>query len=126
MRAHLRNAFIATFLLLQLLLPLRFYACGDGYDERFSWRMFSPTRMVRCEYAFTADGRQLRLSERFHQAWLNLARRGRKDVIDGIAAKLCADKEIEKVTVRLKCESVAGITDLVSDGESDRCAKGAD
>ncbi len=38
---HAVNVFIALFLLVQLLLPLRYYLGSRGSDERFSWRMFS-------------------------------------------------------------------------------------
>src|SRR5690242_15394556 len=39
------NVFIALFLAYQLAMPLRYYLGGRGYDERFSWRMFSTLRM---------------------------------------------------------------------------------
>ena len=96
--------------------------CGRGYDERFSWRMFSPTRMVRCEYAFTANGRPVRLGQKFHQAWLNLVRRGRPDVVEGIVAKLCADKDTSAVTVRLECTKVDGNKQLVHEGDENLCS----
>ncbi len=124
MRGYLRNGFIAVFLGVQLLLPLRFYACGDGYDERYAWRMFSPTRMVRCNPQFTADGRPVQLGTRYHQAWLSLARRGRRDVLEGIAADLCADDSIQVVKLQMTCKLVDGSEDEVSRGAFDLCELG--
>ncbi len=44
---HLVSGFIALFLLLQLLLPLRYYLGGET-DERFCWRMFSSVVQRDC------------------------------------------------------------------------------
>jgi len=40
--------FIAGYLLIQVLLPLRYYF-GKSADERFAWRMFSYEGMHRCK-----------------------------------------------------------------------------
>lgn len=44
---HLVSGFIAIFLLLQLLMPLRYYLGGE-IDERFCWRMFSSVVQRDC------------------------------------------------------------------------------
>lgn len=40
------SGFIVVFLLIQVLVPLRYYLAGT--DERFCWRMFSSVSRQRC------------------------------------------------------------------------------
>ncbi|MAE67451.1 MAG: hypothetical protein CMJ18_24585 [Phycisphaeraceae bacterium] len=47
---HFVSGFIALFLLLQLLVPLRYYLGGET-DERFCWRMFSSVVQRDCRVA---------------------------------------------------------------------------
>jgi hypothetical protein len=103
--------FIHLFLIAQLALPLWYYAGRpDKNDERFAWRMFSSTRMIRCETQFTVgeDERLVRLFRTFHEAWVTIARRGRLEVIEAMAAKLCADHPGEPVRVRARCRLLDG------------------
>ena len=44
----IRNVFIVSFILFQVLVPLRYYFGGAEADERFSWRMFSSVGMRCC------------------------------------------------------------------------------
>jgi len=99
-----RGRFIAAFLLVQLLLPLLYYiARRDPHDERFAWRMFSPMRMAKCTPHFTVGGAPLSLYGNFHEAWIELAERGRFVVVEAMAAKLCHDHPGTPVDVTLDC-----------------------
>lgn len=99
-----RGRFILVFLLLQLLLPLRYYiAHRDPHDERFAWRMFSPMRMAKCEPTFVVGTAPLQLSGAFHEAWYELAARGRFSVVEAMGAELCRQHPNTPVVVTLKC-----------------------
>ncbi len=102
------DGFIAAFVLVQLLLPLLYYvARQDEHDERFAWRMFSPTRMTQCDVRFTADGAAVVPDRWFAQAWSQTAARGRRGVVEAMAAHLC--KKHEEVTARLSCTEIVAI-----------------
>ena len=102
-----RGRFIIAFLAIQLLLPLRYYvAHRDPHDERFAWRMFSPMRMARCQARFALDGKPLDLGTVFHEAWIELAERGRFVVIEAMADHLCKQHPGSAVNVSLDCKYV--------------------
>ena len=96
--------FILVFVLAQLLLPLHYYVGRrDPHDERFAWRMFSPMRMAKCTPAVTIDGAPLALASQFHEAWIELAERGRFVVLEAMGAKLCKDHPGADIEVALDC-----------------------
>ena len=100
-----RGRFIAVFVLVQLLLPLHYYfARKDPHDERFAWRMFSPMRMAKCRLGFTVDKQPVDLGTRFHEAWIEVAQRGRVSVIEAMAHKLCTANPGKPVDVTLDCQ----------------------
>ena len=102
-----RGRFIVAFLAIQLLLPLRYYvAHRDPHDERFAWRMFSPMRMARCQPHFAVDGKPLELGTVFHEAWVELAERGRFVVVEAMAEHVCKQHPGSSVTVSLDCKYV--------------------
>ncbi len=114
------GGFIAAFLALQLLLPLDYYlARRDTHDERFAWRMFSPTRMVHCELTMTIDDQQVNLNREFHEAWLALAARGRRTVIEAMGRRLCRRHQGAVVIARAECKPLAGTSYLM--GGFDLC-----
>ncbi|MBA3391604.1 MAG: hypothetical protein H0T89_03115 [Deltaproteobacteria bacterium] len=93
----------------QLLLPLHYYTVRrDPHDERFAWRMFSPMRMTRCTSQFTVNDAPVPLGGAFHEAWIEIASRGRFMVIEEMAAKLCNDRPGSSVRVKLTCTYVDG------------------
>jgi hypothetical protein len=99
-----RGRFILVFVVSQLLLPLHYYVGRrDPHDERFAWRMFSPMRMTKCAPSFAIDGKPLSLAGQFHEAWIELAERGRFVVVEAMGAKLCHDHPGSSVTVALDC-----------------------
>lgn len=93
---RLRSLIIWVFLAWNLAVPLRYYLGDDPFDERFAWRMFSPTRMVSCEVRLYDAARQpIDLSQQLHVAWINLLKRARLSVLDQVALKLCADQRAQ-------------------------------
>ncbi len=102
-----RGRFIAVFLLAQLALPLRYYvAHRDPHDERFAWRMFSPMRLAHCAPHFEVDNKAVNLGALFHEAWIELAKRGRFVVVEAMAARLCEQHPGARVVVSLDCTYV--------------------
>jgi hypothetical protein len=103
--------FICAYIAAQLIAPLWYYAgSGDKNDERFAWRMFSSVRMIECRVEFrTGPAHQpvQNLGSRFHEAWINLAKRGRIEVITAMAEALCAGGE-EDVRAELSCKTAGG------------------
>ena len=88
----------------QLLLPLHYYTVRrDIHDERFAWRMFSPMRMTTCAPAFFVDARPVDLYATVHDAWIEIAKRGRFVVIEAMGAELCAKHSGAAVRVSLTC-----------------------
>ena len=103
------HAFIAGFVAVQLLVPLHYYALRrDDHDERFAWRMFSSTRMLTCAVELRVDDRPVELTAQFHDAWVAIARRGRRAVIEAMAARLCRRHPGAAVTAFLTCTPVRG------------------
>ena len=101
--------FIAAFVTVQLALPLHYYLLRrDAHDERFAWRMFSPTRMVRCELTMTVDDQPVNLGREFHEAWLALAARGRRTVIEAMGQRLCRQHRGSVVVARAACTPLRG------------------
>ncbi|MBP8811733.1 MAG: hypothetical protein KBG48_30950 [Kofleriaceae bacterium] len=101
--------FVVGFIALQLVLPLHYYLVRrDRHDERFAWRMFSSTRMLRCAVEFRIDDRPVELAATFHDAWIALASRGRRVVIEAMGAKLCRAHPGSAVIARLRCTPVRG------------------
>ncbi|MBA3453124.1 MAG: hypothetical protein H0T42_08530 [Deltaproteobacteria bacterium] len=99
-----QGRFIAVFVLVQLLLPLHYYlARKDHHDERFAWRMFSPMRMARCATTVAIDDKPANLGGEFHEAWLEIASRGRFSVLEAMGARLCTKYPKSKVRLSIQC-----------------------
>jgi hypothetical protein len=119
------RAFIGAWLAVQVIGPMSYYVWRhDRHDERFAWRMFSPTRMLRCEQpggklAFTVDGTPVPLDRVFHEGWLEIAKRGRLVVLEEMGAKLCADHPGSQVVLDLDCVELDGTHERW--GGSDLC-----
>jgi hypothetical protein len=113
LRRKLENAFIACFLAFMLAMPLRYYMGGRGFDERFSWRMFSTIRMLECKAKVveTLEGggeRKVDLGREVQVAWVGLLERGRELVIAKLLARRCAEPDVREVRYGLRCESPDG------------------
>lgn len=99
-----RGRFILAFLAVQLVLPLRYYVANrDPHDERFAWRMFSPMRMARCVPTVQIAGKPASLGGEFHEAWLEIASRGRFGVIEAMGARLCQKYPDQEVRMSIAC-----------------------
>ena len=111
-RAWIR-AFFVGFLGLQLLIPATYYASPDPYDERFSWRMFSAVRVMRCQSEATettADGttRPIVLRQVIHQAWITNISRNRADVIRAFLERRCTEENVASVRLVNACIDASG------------------
>lgn len=112
-----RGPFIAVFVALQIFGPMHYY-CGrrDKHDERFAWRMFSPMRMLDCggragmkgHVRFTIDDRPAPLGAVFHEAWIEIANRGRIGVLERMGQRLCTLNPGKAVKVDLLCIDLDG------------------
>jgi hypothetical protein len=99
-----RGRFILVFVLSQLLLPLHYYVGRrDPHDERFAWRMFSPMRMAQCAPKVAIDGKPFQLGSEFHEAWVEIAQRGRFVVVEAMGERLCNEHPGSAVTISLDC-----------------------
>ena len=106
--ASWRGRAIAAFLLVQLAVPVTYYLRRDRHDERFSWRMFSPMRMAKCEPKAQVAGAPIALSATFHDAWIELAKRGRRSVLEAMGRRLCRDHAGQEVVLWLRCQYLDG------------------
>ena len=106
-----RGALITAFVLLQLLLPLRYYlGRQDQNDERFAWRMFSSKRMMTCSTTFLRNDVPVPMMRTSHEAWIAIANRGRVRVLERMAATLCADAPGADVRLAQTCTDLDGTT----------------
>ena len=112
--------FIALFLGVQIWLPLSYYVGDNHFDERFAWRMFSPTRMAQCKVTVTdhSDGqpKNIRLSKHLHIVWINLLKRARPAVIDAVASKLCGEAREVGRSPDIRIDLACGHPDSVTRG----------
>ena len=76
-------------------------------------------RMARCTIAFDRDGAPMPLGREFHEAWLELAARGRFEVVEAMGAALCRRYPDTRIEARLDCTYLGG--DRKSYGGYDIC-----
>ncbi len=121
---------IHLYLAIQLLAPAGYYLWRfDRYDERFAWRMFSSVRQSQCGAIgnfrappqFILDGQTVPLESEFHEAWVNLARRARPDVLVAIGERLCARHPGASVFLRYECRDLHGKIERFVPGTSNLC-----
>jgi len=108
----LANALILAFLAYQVAMPLRYYLNDLGYDERFSWRMFSTLRLQRCTVQVheTVGGVEqlLDLTKELQVAWIGMLERYRRPVIDKLLARRCAGEKVSRVLFTRSCTDTDG------------------
>ncbi len=109
-RFRASDGFIGFFLAIQLLLPLRYYLFDRGTDERFSWRMFSSTRLARCTFDLEADGEPIELRRTLGVSpyTVDLIPKGDPDVVLGFMRWWCERDRVTEVRYRNRCEHVDG------------------
>lgn len=111
---------------LQVIAAVGYYTWrSDPLDERFAWRMFSVQRLAQCKVTFRLGDPPQRadVGKVFHEAWVNIASRGRKEVIEKMAAHLCENNPSEPVTVVSRCR-VLGAERTLSSGSFNLCKTG--
>lgn len=102
-----RGRLIVAVVVSQLLIPLTYYTTRrDPHDERFAWRMFSPMRMAQCAPELRVDGKRVELAGEFHEAWIEIAKRGRFVVLEKMAARLCKKNPGKEVILKLECKYI--------------------
>ena len=117
-RAPLSFGLAAALLSLQFWLPLSYYLSDYPWDERFSWRMFSTVRSLSCQVQAwegvegagraqacpNGSGRcaPLRLTAELHMVWVNLLKRGRREVLRRFVEERCSKPEA-RLYVSLSC-----------------------
>jgi hypothetical protein len=110
----LENAFIAGFLALQIAMPLSYYLGGRGYDERFSWRMFSTLRLRDCTVRVLEQSREgappqpVALEQDVQASWVRLLERQRTAVIDKYLARRCRRGDVWQVEYVRTCQDTDG------------------
>jgi hypothetical protein len=110
------SLFILAFLGYQIAMPLRYYLAGGGYDERFSWRMFSSVRMQSCkasvedvhEAGDAPRTRDVNLPRELHVAWIRMLERGRPAVVDKLLQHRCGQEGVGGARYLLRCADPDG------------------
>jgi hypothetical protein len=112
---RLSNVFIAAFLAFQIAMPLRYYLGDRGYDERFSWRMFSTVRMQQCEMQISERGangnpafREVQVRHDIQAAWVNLLERVRMPVVEKYLERRCEQQHASEVSYTRRCTDTDG------------------
>lgn len=105
------SAFIAGFLLLQMLVPLRYHATGRGSDERFAWRFFSSVGLRRCQVRVdevVGGGgvvrlRAVDLPSELPSVWIGLLKSERPQVVAKFLRRRCEPAGVREVFYRRTC-----------------------
>lgn len=113
---RVENLIICAVLAFEILVPLSYYLGARGYDERFSWRMFSTLRLRDCKVHVTEtprDGggpRDVAIEKDVHVAWLRLLERVRTDVVDRYLRRRCDLGAVDEVEYVSTCRDTDGTT----------------
>lgn len=118
-RSPLYILLLVCFFIVQIWGALSYYQSENPWDERFSWRMFSTVRGLKCTFELferRVDGTEtcpddsrfrcssVHLSSRHHMVWVNLLARGRLSVLDRLAEHECAKQQGEPgFYARIRC-----------------------
>lgn len=109
------NVFIAVFLAFQIAMPLRYYLGDRGYDERFSWRMFSTVRLQQCEVKVAERSgsanetfRPVQVRRDIQAAWVALLERVRMPVVEKYLKRRCEQQQVKEVSYTRQCTNTDG------------------
>ena len=111
---RLANLFILAFLAYQVGMPLRYYLGERGYDERFSWRMFSTLRLQQCEMqvseaaAGSSQLEEVPVRSDVQVAWVSLLERVRKPVVEKYLQRRCERQRVARVVYTRSCTNTDG------------------
>ena len=119
-RERLTGLAIAAALAVNLLVPAAYYlGSGEGYDERFAWRMFSARRAETCavavvEHRGPAAGptrvARLDLTRTVHRAWQSALERRRPAVVEAFLGWRCEQGGggVDHVVLSTRCRTAGG------------------
>lgn len=103
---------VALALLVQVLIPLRYYFGDDEYDERFSWRMFSAVRIQQCDIraSETRSGRTepVRLMATVQAGWVTILRRNREAAMERYLEWRCEQPGVTRARLENQCRTPEG------------------
>jgi len=114
---------VLGFLSIQLGAPVSYYLSERTYDERFAWRMFSPTRMIKCQVRVQAwtdnEPTTIDLKREVAAPWISWMKRGHAHIVRGVGAHLCERRAPEtRITGDLVCELPDGERDVLMQSEA--------
>jgi hypothetical protein len=114
-RRRIENLIICAVLSFEILTPLSYYLGARGYDERFSWRMFSTLRLRDCKVRVVETPRaglehEVAIEQDVQLAWLRLLERMRWAVVDRYLRRRCDAGPIERVEYLSMCHDTDGKT----------------
>lgn len=104
----------AAFLIVQALIPLRYYLSQPTSDERFAWRMFSTTVRKDCHatlyQTIEFDGRQVeeQVPPIMLAPWQTMLNRNRPAAVEKIMKACCLATGVVSVRFRLECGTKGG------------------
>lgn len=112
-RRRIENLIICAVLSFEILTPLSYYVGARGYDERFSWRMFSTLRLRDCKVRVTettraGSARDVAIERDVQLAWLRLLERMRWAVVNHYLRRRCDLLPIERVEYLSTCHDTDG------------------
>lgn len=104
---------LGVWIAVMIVVPLRYYAGGDIYDERFSWRMFSAVRVQQCSVTarevVNERERPIALMEVLPAPWVSLLERNRPAVLRRFLTWRCAsDARPSEVRLTHTCQDASG------------------
>ena len=106
------NLFIAAFVLLQVLVPLRYYVAGDPFDERFAWRMFSSLGQHSCQFALFetvgGDTQPVSLQSQLTAHWIRKLDQYQPRVVRAVLRSRCAQVGVSTVRYERRCAALDG------------------
>jgi len=111
------DAYIVAYLVVQVAVPLTYYlGLHAPTDERFSWRMFSETRLERCDVTAVEtveDGastvtRAVSLPETLQEAWISELKRKQPRVVARFLERACEDARVVDVKYVRRCRATDG------------------
>jgi hypothetical protein len=104
----------AAFLIVQALIPLRYYLSQPTSDERFAWRMFSTTARRDCHatlyQTMEFDGRRIEepVPPIMLAPWQTMLNRNRPAAVEKIMKACCQATGVVSVRFRLECGMEGG------------------
>ena len=111
---RLANVFIVAFLAYHVAMPLTYYLGDRGYDERFSWRMFSTLRLQQCKVqiaetqAADTKFRDVSVKRDVQAAWVSLLERVRMPVVEKYLERRCELHDATQVRYTRRCTNTDG------------------